>query len=251
MKATILPSKHPDLKIAMLLERLASKGMPDDCREIFRGRNVVAVTADGKLCIKQYREPGLIKGAIYRHLRAPKARRAYENALRLRELGVSTPEPVGAVLISDLACLGRSYYVCRYVSGASELRGVERRADFPAIARALAQFMLDMHRKGVYMKDFTMGNILFRQVRGAYSFTLVDINRMDFGVTDRELLLTNFKALLDTPEGVHRVACEYAALAGEPDPEAFVARMDAIYAAHQVKVERHKRHKKILKKLKP
>ncbi len=249
MKPVII-ARHTHVIVDSLLSKLASAGIPPVYRVIFRGRNVVAVSVDGRMCVKEFKVPGIIKGFIYRYIRAPKAQRAYDNAIRLRALGINTPEPIGVVLVKSRLRLGRSYYVCRYLAGADEMRGVEKRADFPAIARAFAGFIHTLHVNGVYMKDLTMGNVLFREVKGGYSFSLVDINRMSFGVTDRDLLLSNFKALLDTHAGVERVAREYAAIAGEPDADAFVARMCDIYAAHQVKVERRKRRKKLLKKLK-
>ncbi len=251
MKADI--KLNPDL-VALapeLADRLASDGLPTDTREIFRGRNVVATTADRALCIKSFRKPGAFKSVMYGYLRKPKALRAFENAMRLTEMGVATPEPFGAVVCSENGLLGRSYYICRYMPGWRELRGVQNRSDFRAIARGLAEFTLGLHRKGVFMKDFSMGNVLFRQKDdGGYEFTLVDINRMAFDVHDRGTLMLNFRGILETAEATATFAREYAIAAGEPEVDAFVAEAAEIFRRHQVKVERKKKIKKFLKRKK-
>lgn len=46
---------------------------------------------------------------------------------------------------------------------------------------------------------------------------LVDINRMEFGVTDTKKLMSNFGAALDTREGIVALAHAYAAL--QPESE--------------------------------
>ncbi len=196
-----------------LLRCLAARGLPDNVRVIYRGRNIVAATADERLCIKAFGVPGFIKGIIYGFFRTPKAVRAYRNALKLRELGINTPAPRGAVTVSECGILRQSYYVCDMLHGWHDLRGVEGRPDFDSIARALAAFMLRLHRLGVLMKDFTQGNVLFRESGGGYEFALVDINRMKFGVSDRRILLGNFGAALDTEAGIRAVAEAYVAQA--------------------------------------
>lgn len=248
MKTDIRVIGQPDRHITDLMHVLVERGIPAGSREIYRGRNIIAVTPDGKLCIKAFGVPGTIKGLIYGTMRQPKAQKAYNNAIRLRTLGVNTPEPVGMVVNTDSGRLGRSYYVCRYVPGFHNLRDVEKRPDFPALARALAQFMLMLHRKGVYMKDFTPGNILFKESRGSYAMMLVDINRMEFGITQRQLLLSNFRALLFDRDAVAEVARNYAELACEPHPADFVRQMLRIYDRHQAALHRHRKFKKALGK---
>lgn len=231
-----------------LMKRLLDSGMPADCREIYRGRNIVAVSADGVNCIKAFRVNGFVKSLIYGSLRSPKAVRAFDNAIKLRELGFDTPEPFGVAVKLNGPLLGESYYVCRYVEGYSELRDVELCSDFARIARALAAFMTDLHGKGVLMKDFSPGNVLYRRAAdGSYRFMLVDINRMEFGVTDKSRLYDNFKALLNTAAGVDAVARNYAELAGCADPDALVAKLNGIYAGHQAFLARKRRIKRRLR----
>lgn len=234
-----------------LAERLAADGLPADARLLYSSRNKVAVIdggADGLLCVKAFGVPGIIKGLIYGLFRKPKALRAFDNAEELRALGFDTPEPVCAVTLTECGCLRRSYYVCRYLENWSELRGIEKRSDFNLIARALAAYMNRLHRAGVFMKDFTQGNILFcRDDSGVYRFMLVDINRMEFGVSDPKKLMSNFGAALDTREGIVALAAAYAALQPGEDKDAFVAKAVKIYDDRQAILWRRRHIKEFIR----
>lgn len=230
-----------------IAEQLATAGIPAEAEEIFRARNTVSVLpGEHPMCIKAYRVPGFIKSFIYGHLRKPKAVRAFRNAYELRKLGIDTPEPICMVACFNAVGLTKSYYVCRFFDSEwHELRGVEKRADFTELAHALASFMASLHSKGVLMKDFTPGNILFRQnVDGSYSFALIDINRMEFDVYDKNRLLGNFRSTLETEEGMLELARQYAALSGDgPD---LVQKIMDIYHRKQKAIVRKRYFKKIL-----
>lgn len=221
--------------------RLAEKGLTEADRVIYRGRNIVAVTDGAEpMCLKSFGTPGMIKGFIYGRFRKPKALRAFDNGMRLHALGFDTPEPVAAVCELRGGRLRRSYYACRYLEGWNDLRGAENRPDFSTLACALAAYMNRLHAAGVFMKDFTQGNILFMpDGKGSYRFSLIDINRMEFGVSDHRKLMANFGAVLDTAEGLAVLAREYAAL--QSDPESIENEIKEIYRRRQVRLWR-KRH---------
>ncbi len=83
---------NEDFDCGNLLADLSAQGLPADAKVIYRGRNVVAEVRG--LCVKVFAVPGAVKGLIYAAMREPKARRAYENAVRLIELGIATPRRV-------------------------------------------------------------------------------------------------------------------------------------------------------------
>ena len=60
------------------------------------GRNTIkAFEAEGeRLVVKRFKRPNLLRAVIYTFFRRSKARRSYEHAVRLRALGVDSPEPV-------------------------------------------------------------------------------------------------------------------------------------------------------------
>lgn len=228
-------------KCSIDLKRLAENGMPEDADIYFRGRNIVARSADGGTSIKAYRKPGFIKGIIYGFFRTPKAKRALINAQKLRELGVNTPEAYACVTRRRAGLLRESYFLCEHLDGWSELRGIEKRTDFHELAHALAEFMLSLHRKGIFVKDFSQGNTLFRKSGEIYEFTLVDINRMEFGVTNPRTLLQNFQSTLDTLDGLEVLGKEYIAL----NPVYTIEEIVETYK-HRRKVQRNKRRFKKL-----
>ncbi|MDE6197047.1 MAG: lipopolysaccharide kinase InaA family protein [Muribaculaceae bacterium] len=243
MNITILSDCRTESARHEHLRRLATRGLPDDATVIYRGRNIVAASADGEACIKAFRTPGFFKGLIYGFFRKPKAVRAYENAGRLRSLGINTPEPLGAVICRRAGLLRQSFYICRNLRGWSELRGIEKRPDFDRLAAALAAFMLGLHRRGVLMKDFSQGNILFRADSKGFDFALVDINRMEFGVTDRRRLLDNFGAALDTEEGIRALAEEYVVQAHDDEDVPPVDEIVDIFRQRQAFLWRKRRIK--------
>lgn len=184
---------------------------------IYKGRNEVYLDADAGEVTKEYAVPSFPKSLIYGWLRRPKSERAYAHGLRLRALGIDTPEPLShREEYNSLHWLGRSEYVCRYSAGRT-LWGVEEEPWFGDFAPALAAFVLELHRKGIFMKDLSPGNVLFeRGDDGRFHFQLVDINRMAFGVAAGRMRGRNFRALMGTPEGNAAVVHQYVILGGAP-----------------------------------
>lgn len=244
---------RPDLEgkeEAELAERVALKGLPEDCVVIYRGRNIVAQEPKRGLMIKDFKVPGFIKSIIYGWFRAPKCRRAYSNALRLAELGIGTPAPTFSIeCYKPLRRLSKSYYACEALVGWSTLRGIEKESDFKEIAEALAEFIYNIHARKVLMKDMSPGNILYRRkCAGSYEFSLVDINRMEFD-KDWKAMNINFRALLDTEEATLEIARHYKEireLHGVPVPADFVERVGRWYRDFYDSAMRRRRFKKLL-----
>ena len=167
--------------ITQLPETFAQQG-----EVIYDARNQIRLitTQDGsEVCVKRFHAPRWLNRWIYSYVRTPKAERAYQNALRLSELGIGTPEPIAYVLITPHGLLGESYLVSKrsaltrnlYEFRHHPLEGHE------SIVRAFAQYTALMHDKGVLHKDYSPGNILFDITKdGTVQFEVVDINRMRF-----------------------------------------------------------------------
>lgn len=184
---------------------------------IYAGRNTIySLTVDGvSLTVKDFHVPSLFNRFVYSFFRPGKARRSYDHALRLQKEGIGTAEPIGWLEERRGLLLSRSYYVCLLIDG-QDIRHWETNVpDYPDMIRALAAFTLSLHRKGIYHKDYSPGNILFRRdADGKYNFSLIDINRMRFGVHNRKTLFRNFSCLnIDSESETARVAREYAVLA--------------------------------------
>ncbi|MFQ7048926.1 MAG: hypothetical protein ACLRR1_09620 [Alistipes shahii] len=93
------------------------------------GRNTIkAFEAEGeRLVVKRFKRPNLLRAVIYTFFRRSKARRSYEHAVRLRALGVDSPEPVAWSEYRRRGLLCDSYYV-------------SRRSDYTPLSQTTARF---------------------------------------------------------------------------------------------------------------
>lgn len=236
---------NPDYRARFdaFVRQVAEKGIPAGATDIYAGRNrVVALSAAGadgrarRLNIKEFRRPNVINRWVYGlHIRAGKARRAFENASRLRALGFDTPEPIA--WIERRTPDGRmdlSYFISEQLDGWQEIRTAEASAHprLAEIARGVGALIFRLHRAGVWMKDVSPGNILWHtDGDGALHFALVDINRMEFNVASRALLMTNFGRVFSSPALVEEAARAYAAEAGEAEERVLDEAREAMRGA--------------------
>lgn len=191
---------------------------------IYKARNEIKTFTldDGIILnVKRFKQPNLINRFIYATFRKPKAVRAYENAIRMRALNINTPIPIGYMTHRVGLCVRHSYLVTfqsplsrtMYEFGDSDLDGRDE------AVRAFAHFAADLHKKGVYHKDFSPGNILFDEVKpGQYSFCLVDINRVKFVPVSLEEGCRNFCRLWGREAFFDILSKEYAKAMGA-DPK--------------------------------
>ena len=194
IKTVINPEfEHLRKELSSIPETIAVCGT-----KIFQGRNrIYRATIGGiDLTVKEFRVPSLANRIAYTLFRKGKARRSYDNAMTLGKLGIGTPEPIAYIEERAGGLLRRSYYVCRYWEGDVVGGWEHKMSDSGAMLESLARFTLTLHQKGVYHKDFSQGNILYRRDKdGGFEFVLVDINRMQFGVHDTARLYRNFRSI--------------------------------------------------------
>lgn len=197
-----------------LARSIAAAGLPPDAQIIYEGRNRVArVVCDGKpLIVKEFKVPNIINRYVYVTLRKSKARRSFENALRLLQMDFGTPAPIAWMECRNTLSLGLSYYICEEVRG-KDLRSLTAKPEAEPLIHALAREMGRLHSAGVWHKDFSPGNILYtsetREGKMLFKFYLIDLNRMQFGVKHPGKLLSNFGMLGNELE-VRRIARAYA-----------------------------------------
>ena len=155
------------------------------------GRNTIKAFRIGEeqVVVKRFRRPNLLQAIVYTFFRRSKARRSFEHAMRLRTLGIDSPEPIAWSEYYRHGLLRDSYYISRR-SDYTPLS--ETTADFPntdtlPVLDAFARFAALLHEKGIEHRDFNHGNILWSRddTTGGYRFQLIDINRMHF--SDRPL----------------------------------------------------------------
>lgn len=150
---------------------------------IYDGRNMVKVYEEKgeKLVVKRYKRPMLHQRIDYTFLRKSKARRAYEYALRLKELGIDTPEAIACVEEHKFGLFRTGYFVSTICTD-PELKILRETPDEKLID-AFAAFVVRMHERGVLHGDLNLSNVLYRvdtNESNGYHFTVIDTNRSRF-----------------------------------------------------------------------
>lgn len=160
---------------------------------IHNARNQIRVfDVNGKLInVKKFCIPPIVNRILYSlGWRTPKALTTYRNAQEILKRGFHTPAPYGYRIERKGGLINFSYFVSEQVQNMHQIRDG---GNNPALIKAVAKYTADMHAKGLFHRDFTPGNILYRVDNGMYHFMLVDINRFRFfdGPTPRRLALRN------------------------------------------------------------
>lgn len=208
-----------------LVEEVAATGIPYGAVEVYRGRNVVAKVPSGDLIanIKAFAIPNVVNRYVYGRFRKSKARRSFENSVRLAGMGFNVPAPLAYIEEKHPVSFGRSYFISHHVDGLTELRYPERHPFMRELLEALGREMARLHRAGVWMKDFSPGNVLFvRSSDGSFTFYYVDLNRIRFNTFSRSKLGLMWERLLFHTDQITIATQSYADALGI-DPEAVYA----------------------------
>lgn len=186
---------------------------------IYEGRNKLKEFEihGRKLIVKSYQLPHLINRVVYNSFRASKARRSYQYAQMLRKAGIGSPAPVGFYSTGTWLLFGRSYFVslkseCPYTY--RNLLEETFTGDKEKVLRAIARTTAALHENGFLHKDYSGGNILFRETDKGIEVEIIDLNRMRFGKVDIETGCKNFERLPGTYEMFVILADEYAKVRG-------------------------------------
>ena len=186
---------------------------------IHKARNELKIIPykDERFVIKAFKTPNLINRFAYAYIRDGKAKKSYQNALKLRKLNVLTPEPIGYIEFYKNTLLYESFYISKYVPYDYTIREPLRDFDFPdreKILKAFVAFTYDLHKKNIYHKDFSAGNTLVIDKKDHFEFYIVDINRLEFKTITLDIAMQNFDKLWLDEENLAFIAKEYAKLSG-------------------------------------
>ncbi len=198
--------------------------------------------------VKAFRIPNAINQFAYAYIRKSKAYKSYFNALRLEELGINTPSPIGFIEFYRNGFFKESYYLSKHYPYDFTMRHVivENPSDKAEILKAFTEFTYELHQKGVWHVDYSPGNILVSREKENYSFSLVDINRMKFLPIQAYDGLENFNKLWADEEELSLIATHYANIAGL-DRDESVKRILAHDAALKEHVLRRRKIKAFFK----
>lgn len=201
--------------------------------------------------IKSFKVPHFINKIAYKYFRKSKAKRSFEFANKLLELGIGTPKPIAYAEFSSLLGLEKSFYVSEQLQCDLTYRELVEIPDFPDhdnILRQFTRFSFELHEKGIEFLDHSPGNTLIKKNdQGNYDFFLVDLNRMEFHESMTfEMRMKNLCRLTPLKEMVAVMSNEYAKLYGESEQKTF----DTLWKYTADFQEQFYRKKRLKKKLK-
>lgn len=175
-----------------------------------------------KCVVKSFKVPHIINRVAYTFFREGKAKKSYLNALKLVELDVNTPEPIGIIEFFEFGLLSESYFISIYEPYDFTIREVfhHKIEKHEEVLKEFVNFTYNIHQKGVWHVDYSLGNILITK-DNSYKFSLVDINRMEFKNISALEGLKNFNKFWAKDENdLLIIAKEYASLAKLDEKEA-------------------------------
>ena len=209
------PSRYQSLKPSFESIRKIFAG---DDHSIHKARNELKIIElDGiKTVVKSFKVPHLLNRIVYTYFRKSKAYKSYHNALRLEELGISTPKPIALIEFYESGLLGESFFIAEYFEYDFTVRTplLEPLEDREEIFKAFAAYTYNLHQKGVWHLDYSPGNILIKRTSSGYQFSIVDINRMEFRPITPLEGCENFNKLWASDEELEIMGREYARLSG-------------------------------------
>ncbi|WP_125719503.1 lipopolysaccharide kinase InaA family protein [Flavobacterium ustbae] len=206
---------------------------------------------DKKINIKSFKIPHFINKIAYKYFRKSKAKRSFEFANKLLQLGVGTPKPIAFAEFSSIIGLEKSFYVSEHLECDLTFRELVEIPDFPDrenILRQFTKFSFDLHEKGIEFLDHSPGNTLIKKNdSGNYDFFLVDLNRMEFhNSMSFEMRMKNLSRLTPLKEMVAEMSNEYAKFYAEPEEKIF----ETLWRDTSDFQEKFYRKKRLKKKLK-
>ncbi len=186
---------------------------------IYEGRNRIKVfeVKGVVLNVKRFKRPIYLNRLIYTWFRSSKAKRAYAHALRLLAKGFETPAPVAYILCSNEGLLEWSYFVSMQIPDSFHTLyevGQGSVETYKDVFYALGRYTALLHRKGVYHKDYSPGNILYRRELDGVRFVLIDVNRMAFGPVSLRRGCANFARIWGNEAAFRIMAESYAEALG-------------------------------------
>lgn len=174
----------------------------EGCGSIMRnGRNVVKLI-DEQFVVKKFVKVTWVNRIIYSFFRKTKARRAYENAVKLRRHEVKTPEEVAYIEIKKYGIMQCCYYIYRYSDCKQLSESIEDNLSFDKdLIDQFAKFVATLHINNIYHNDLNPSNVLYRRNHrtGKIEFQLIDINRIRFTTTNESMnyCLRNLSRIVD------------------------------------------------------
>ena len=211
---------HSDFKALGSQLQEAISGFDANIDFVTKGeRNVIKKVSigDSVFTIKRFKEPGIFNALVYQFLRKSKAKRSFEYAIRLIDLGINTPRPVAYFERFSFG-LKDSYYISEHIAYDLDFRVLNHNPEYPnrdEILQQVAAFTFKLHENNVNFLDHSPGNTLIKvSGEGQFDFYLIGLNRMRFEPMDLDARMKNFRRLWLSKRMINVMAAAYAQLSG-------------------------------------
>ena len=218
-----------------------------DVKVLHDQRNIIKVfEINGrKYVVKSFRVPHLFNRIVYSFFRKSKAERSYINTKKLECLNIGTPTPVAYIEFYSSFLIKESFYISEYFDFDHQMSDVlydEKFDGRDSVFKQFAKFTFEIHNKGVFHSDYNHGNILFKDNKGIYEFSLVDVNRMKFMTLDDNLRMKNICRLTKDINTLKLIIKHYCAIS-----EQDVNHLTSLLTKHFYNFKRRKNNKQRLK----
>lgn len=152
-------------------------------------RNIVEDVTEGgvRMVVKIFKKPTEFNRLVYTWFRQTKARRSYEKSFELLKKGFKVPEPIAYIEKKK----GLFFHTGCYISLYTDYRAIDDFANYcpktledfdelKLFISNLASFAAFLHQLKIIHNDFNKDNILYKKIDNKYSFSLIDLNRVQF-----------------------------------------------------------------------
>jgi hypothetical protein len=171
---------------------------------------------------KKFKTPNFFQALVYQFLRKSKARRSFEYASKLIDLGIHTPFPIAFYEKYSFG-LKESYYISQQLDYDFDFRVLNHHPKWPnrqEILEQMAAFTFQLHEQNVHFLDHSPGNTLIVEKHpGAYEFYLIDLNRIRFERLSFHQRMKNFRRLWLSKTMISIMVPVYAKLYGKSEVE--------------------------------
>lgn len=213
---------------------------------IHKARNELKIIAyeDTETIVKSFARPNLLRRVIYTYLRDSKAKKSYDNSLKIQKF---TPKAIGYIEFYNNGLIDNSYFISEKFNYDFTIREPLLDLNFPSrneILQSFARFTYELHQNNILHQDYSPGNILIQKDENSFKIKIVDINRMDFKELTLKERLKNFNKLWANDDDIKTIATEYANIIDE-NIEECVSIAQGFNTKHKNKINIKKRLKGI------
>jgi serine/threonine protein kinase len=178
---------------------------------LHKARNILKVITyeQESYVVKSFKIPHLLNKIVYTFFRDSKAKKSYENSIRIKPF---TPKAIGYIEFKKYGLLNESYFVSEHFPYDFTIREPlldKNFANRQGILEEFAKFSYTMHEQNIFHNDYSPGNILIKKEGANYIFKVVDVNRMKFFHLTCQDRARNFSQLWADDEDITTIADAY------------------------------------------